>query len=307
VGSWIRNILAFVALLLGFFIWSFTPTKLFLAPLETFAIPQANPPAGMSIAAIESGELQDRAIFAFRGGRWSDQRTFRMGGILVRHPRGMLLFDTGFGSHVDAHVASLDFVMKSVAHYRKGRPVAAQLTAAGIDPKKLQAVVLTHAHWDHVSGLEDLPGVPIWVTQPELDFIHDGGSATALARSFGALPYVAYGFPNGPYLGFAHSRDVYGDGSVVLVPAFGHTPGSIIAFISLPGGAKYALVGDLVWQKEGIELPAERPWPVRLLVDSNAAHVRELIVHVRQIVDRIPALVVVPAHDARVWRAMPKL
>jgi hypothetical protein len=42
------------------------------------------------------------------------------------------------------------------------------------------------------------------------------------------------------------------------------------------------------------------------LVDSDAAQVRELIVHVRQIVDRIPALIVVPAHDARVWRRVPK-
>lgn len=307
MGSWIRNIVALVGLLLGFFIWSFTPSKLFLPPATRFAIPQSSPPANMSIAAIPAGEAHDRAIFAFRGGRWSDQRTFAVGGILVRHPRGMLLFDTGFGSRVDAHVASLDFLTQTTAHYRKGKPVAAQLTAAGIEPKKLQAVVLTHAHWDHVSGLDDLRGVPVWVTRPELDFIHDGGRASSLARSFGELPYVAYDFPNGPYLGFARSRDVYGDGSVVLVPAFGHTPGSIIAFISLPDGARYALVGDLVWQKEGIELPAERPWPVRLLVDSDAAPVRELIVHMRHIVDRIPSLVVVPAHDVRVWRTLPTL
>lgn len=308
MGSWIRNLIAVIALLLGFFIWSFTPSKLYLAPAgQQYVLPTASPPAGMSIAAIAAGEVKDRAIFAFRGGRWSDRRTFSMGGILVRHPRGMLLFDTGYGSRIDAHVASLDFMARLTARYTKGQPVAAQLRAAGIEPKQLQAVVLTHAHWDHVSGLDDLRELPVWVTRPELDFIHDGGRATALARSFGALHYVPFDFPNGPYLGFRHSRDVYGDGSVVLVPAFGHTPGSIIAFIALPNGARYALVGDLVWQKEGIELPAERPWPVRLLVDSNSAQVRELIVHVRQIVDRIPSLVIVPAHDARVWRSLPKL
>lgn len=305
--SWIRNILALIALLLGFFIWSFTPSKLFMPAAVPYVLPQASPPARMSIAALRAGEVSDRAIFAFRGGRWSDQRAFAMGGILVRHPRGVLLFDTGFGARVDQHVASLDFMTKQTAHYRKGTPVAVQLKAAGIEPRQLQAVVLTHAHWDHVSGLDDLRGVPVWVTRPELDFIHDGGRASSLARSFGALDYVPFDFPNGPYLGFASSRDVYGDGSVVLVPAYGHTPGSIIAFIALPNGSRYALVGDLVWQKEGVELPAERPWPVRLLVDGDSAQVREVIVHMRQIVDRIPSMVVVPAHDARVWSSLPKL
>jgi N-acyl homoserine lactone hydrolase len=307
VGSWIRNLVAVVALLLGFFIWSFTPTKLFLPVAKPFPTPHASPPAEMSIAAILTGEVHDRAIFAYRGGHWSDQRTFAMGGLLVRHPRGNLLFDAGFGSRVDAHVASLDFATQQTAHYTKGKPILPQLTAAGIEPHALRAVVLTHAHWDHVSGVEDLNGLPIWVTRPELDFIRHGGTATSLARSFSSAKYVPYDFPNGPYLGFPRSRDVYGDGSVVIVPAPGHTPGSIIAFLSLPNGAKYALVGDLVWQKEGVELPAERPWPVRLLVDYNAAQVREGIVHMRQIVDQFPSMVVVPAHDARVWGSLPKL
>jgi N-acyl homoserine lactone hydrolase len=307
VGSWIRNVLAVVALLLGFFIWSFTPNKLFLPPPAAFPVPQAHPPAGLSIAAISAGQVYDRAIFAYRGGHWSDKRTFAMGGLLVRHPRGKLLFDTGLGSRVDAHVASLDFATQQTAHYVKGKPVAAQLTAAGIEPSSLQAIVLTHAHWDHVSGVDDLKSVPVWVTRPELDFIHNGGMATSLARSLSGVNYVTYDFPNGPYLGFPRSQDVFGDGSIVIVPAPGHTPGSIIAFLSLPNGAKYALVGDLVWQKEGIELPAERPWPVRLLVDYSSSQVRTAIVHMHQIAEQFPSMVIVPAHDARVWGSLPKL
>ena len=70
-------------------------------------------------------------------------------------------------------------------------------------------------------------------------------TAGKLARTHGTSAYVAYPFPDGPYRGFDQSRDVFGDGSVVLVPAGGHTPGSIIAFVSLPDVKHYALIGDL--------------------------------------------------------------
>ncbi|HKP60411.1 MAG TPA: MBL fold metallo-hydrolase [Polyangiales bacterium] len=305
--AWLRNAAAVLALLIGFLGWSLMPSKLHVRAAGKFDVPHAEPPEGMSIAALVSGETHARAIFAYRGGGWSDVRSFPMGGILVRHPGGSLLFDAGFGSRIDEHVAGMNFFTRSLATYSKGEPVAAQLKAAGIAPQSLKAVVLTHAHWDHVSGLEDFRGVPVWLPAAELEFIKTGGDATELARRLGKLNYVSYDFPDGAYLGFTRSRDVFGDGSVVIVPAPGHTPGSVITFLTLPGNIRYALVGDLIWQKEGIDLPAERPWPMRLLVDEDPTQVRELILQMQQITRRFPSMVIVPAHDARVWSGLPKL
>jgi N-acyl homoserine lactone hydrolase len=307
VRAWLRNTAAVLALLVGFVAWSLTPSRLHVRPSANFEAPRAEPPEGMSIAALVSGEVRNRAMFAYRGGYFRDVRSFPMGGILVRHPGGSLLFDTGFGSRVDAHVAGMNFIARSLNEYTKGTPIAAQLKAAGVAPESLKAVVLTHAHWDHISGADDFRSVPIWLPSEELAFIKSGSGRTEFARNLGKLNYVPFDFPDGPYLGFERSRDVFGDGCVVIVPAPGHTPGSIIAFLSLPGGTRYALVGDLVWQKEGIEFPAERPWPMRLLVDEDATAVRETILHVQQIARRFPAMVIVPAHDARVWASLPKL
>jgi glyoxylase-like metal-dependent hydrolase (beta-lactamase superfamily II) len=159
--------------------------------------------------------------------------------------------------------------------------------------------------WDHVSGLADLPGVAVWVDAPELAFIRGGARMSSLARSFGALAYRVYSFEGGPYLGFPVSHDVWGDGSVVLVPAPGHTPGGIVAFIALPSGARYALLGDLVWQTEGIEIPAERPWLTRAMVDEDPAAVRETIGRVAAIHARFPGIQLVPAHDGRALASLP--
>ncbi|HKU38627.1 MAG TPA: MBL fold metallo-hydrolase [Polyangiales bacterium] len=304
--AWLRNAISVLALLVGFIAWSLTPSKLHERPARNFELPAAQPPAGMSIAALVSGESRARAIFAYRGGSWGDVRTFTTGGILVRHPQGSLLVDTGFGSHLEEHRAELNVVARNMFESTLGTPIVQQLKAAGIEPSSLKAIVLTHAHWDHVSGADDLRSVPVWVPRAELAFIQGGSEHSSLARQL-KLNYVAYDFPNGPYLTFPHSRDVFGDGSVVLVPAPGHTPGSIIVFLALPDGRRYALLGDLVWQKEGIELPAERPWPSRLMVDDDATQVRELILTMQQISRSFPAMLMVPAHDARVWSSLPGL
>ncbi len=305
-----KFLLIVVALLVvatGALLSTFTAAKLPAGVGVAYQLPPATPPKGMKLFAIEAGKMFSQAAFAYRGGKLSDPRVFGMGAILVQHPQGMLLFDTGFGRDVDAHFQTIPALMRATSKYAREPTVAEQLQAVGIDPASLKGIVLTHAHWDHVSGIPDLKPAPVWVPQAELDFIRADNRMTSLIRGFADVSYQTYEFSGGPYLGYERSFDVYGDGSVVIVPAPGHTPGSIIAFIALPGGQRYALVGDLVWQAEGVALPAERPWMSRRLVDFDEEQVRTQIVHLHQIKRSLPALTVVPAHDRRVWDSLPKL
>jgi glyoxylase-like metal-dependent hydrolase (beta-lactamase superfamily II) len=145
----------------------------------------------------------------------------------------------------------------------------------------------------------------VWVTPQERKFIQKGGSGQ-FGKPFTGIRYEEYGFEGGPYLGFPSSHDVYGDGSIVVVPAPGHTPGGVIIFVTLQGGTRYAFVGDLVWQLEGITLREERPW-ISQNSDSDAEGNRENLLRMIALKEGIPALIIVPAHDMRAFSGMPRL
>lgn len=286
--------------------WMFWPVRLGVEALPgDLQWPSPLPPAGMSLHALRTGAMQSRAMLAYRGGGPA-AREFSMTAYLVRHPRGDLLIDAGMGSEAKAQLAQQSWLMRATTDLQLAEPAAVQLRRAGIEPVTLAGVLLTHAHWDHVSGLTDLPGVPVLVSSEEHRFVGGGHRMAALAST---LPdaWQAYRFDDGPYLGYPRSHDVWGDGSIVVVPAGGHTPGSVVIFVSLPDGTRYGFVGDLVWQAEGLQRPAERPWISRALVDLDAAEVRAQISHLAALQRRFPQLRLVPAHDDRMMRELPAL
>jgi glyoxylase-like metal-dependent hydrolase (beta-lactamase superfamily II) len=259
----------------------------------------------MAVFALVTGVNHRVAAYGYRGGSLFERRDFSMAAALVKHPKGDLLIDTGFGRDIARQFRTLPRLFRAVTFYSLWQPAADQLMAAGYDPRSLRAILLTHSHWDHVSGLPDFPGVPVWVTPQEREFIGTGGSMD-FCKLFTGVRYEEYGFEGGPYLGFPRSHDVHGDGSVVVVPAFGHTPGSVIIFVTLAGGTRYAFVGDLIWQLEGITLREERPWISRGS-DSDAEGTRENLLRMIALKERLPELIIVPAHDMRAFAEMPAL
>ncbi len=269
-------------------------------------LPSATPPKEMAVFALVTGVTHRSAAYAYRGGSFFERRDFSMAATLVKHPQGDLLIDTGFGRNINEQFHTMPLMFRAMTFYKVWQPAADQLKAAGYGQKSLHAVLLAHAHWDDISGLPDFPGMPVWVTPQESKFISKGGSGQ-FGKLFTGIRYEEYGFEGGPYLGFPGSHDVYGDGAIVVVPAPGHTPGGVIIFLTLHGGTRYALVGDLVWQMEGITLRVERPWICRKFADSDAEGTRENLLRMIALKERLPELIIVPTHDIRGFAEMPTL
>jgi glyoxylase-like metal-dependent hydrolase (beta-lactamase superfamily II) len=260
----------------------------------------------MGIYALRTGVIHRTPAFAYRGGSPWKKWEWVMSAVLVRHPQGDVLIDTGVGRTIVSQLKEAPFLFRLGTDLVPLKTAADQLDAAGYDRKHLRSILLTHAHWDHVSGVPDFPGVPVLVTAAEHRFIDEGGWVTVTARSVDRSQLREYTFDGGPYLGFDHSHDLYGDGSIVIVPAPGHTPGSVVVFLTLPDGARYAFVGDLVWQREGILEREGRPWATSKTIGEDPVALRDSLLRMNAIVTRYPQITIVPAHDARGFASIPE-
>jgi glyoxylase-like metal-dependent hydrolase (beta-lactamase superfamily II) len=132
--------------------------------------------------------------------------------------------------------------------------VGPQLLKLGIRPEDVRVVILTHLHTDHAGGLHHFPRSEILVSDEEL----------RLARGFagrlrGYLPNRwpdwfaprSIDFVPEPFGPFDRSHRVTSDGSVVIVPTPGHTPGHV-SVIVMDGEVCHFLAGDTTYTQKAL-------------------------------------------------------
>jgi glyoxylase-like metal-dependent hydrolase (beta-lactamase superfamily II) len=164
-----------------------------------------------------------------------DKLTLTFTAMAVNTGSGVVLIDTGLGEGAQPAAGAL----------------MANLAAAGIQPADVSAVIISHFHSDHISGLRRrdgslaFPNAELHVPAPEWDFWMDdarmGTAPDALKGNFGLVRQVF-----GPV---AKSVRRFGWGEQILpgftaVRAGGHTPGMSAVEITR-GSSAMMFVADI--------------------------------------------------------------
>lgn len=269
---------------------------------------RAEAPPRVGLAIIKTSQAAVSEALLVPGGRLGHKINSNFSAFLIKHQDDYLLFDTGMGRQIDAQYA-LDMPWWWRAFFRYERPVRSareQLDAAGLAPPA--RIILSHSHWDHAGGIGDFPEARVGIAAAELPRIEQptqgpGGSWASQLRAT-PVHWESLSFEPRPYKGFAQSLDLYGDGSVVLVPMAGHTPGSIGLFVTTDAGRSYFLIGDVAWTLAALQQARPKFWLASWLVDGDAAQTQASLEQVRALMQAEPQLVVVPAHDSAVQDAL---
>ena len=110
--------------------------------------------AEMRVALLRTSGVETLDALTVDGGSWVRRVPLSHTAVLIEHHAATLLFDTGLGRDIDAQFrADMPWAAPLFA-YQKVAPARDQLDAAGI---RVDRILLSHAHWDHASGLVDFP------------------------------------------------------------------------------------------------------------------------------------------------------
>ncbi len=214
---------------------------------------------------------------------------------LFEHPAGRVLIDTGYG-RVTAQGGKQAYPGRlfgtQMKGFEMGQPVADQLQVAP------DLLVVTHMHADHAGGLVDFPDTPLLVDPLEWEAANRYG----LVHGYVDDPYrdrtlvQDLAFDSGPVPSapmFERSHDLFGDGSLVLIPAPGHTPGSMLVLVN----ERILLTGDTAWVEQNWKGPTPKGKSITRHVEFDWEEELLAQERIRQWAEAAPDRQVICGHD----------
>jgi N-acyl homoserine lactone hydrolase len=170
---------------------------------------------------------------------------------LVAHPRGTLMWDVGVipDSVVEAQANKASANVNPTVAAVVTRTLKSQLAEVGYSPSDITYVAISHAHIDHTANLNSF-AASTWLTRAaERDFMWAENNPrvnpsfyTALKNSKVVVIDEDLSRRSGAK---ADEHDVFGDGTVIMKAAPGHTPAHQVLILRLARTGPVMLSGDL--------------------------------------------------------------
>ncbi len=212
------------------------------APVQAPAATLDTAAPAIKLYAMDCGDFAfpDVDSFADDGSMKGVARKFVDPCYLIRHPSGDLIWDTGVPEGIADSPNGVD-PKGDWVHIVVKKKLSAQLGELGLKPADIKYVSFSHMHFDHTGNGNLFAGSTWIVDADERDamFSDDARKADDFA-GYSALEKSRTELIEGDA-----TRDVFGDGSVVIHQAPGHTPGHTVLMVKLAKSGPVLLTGDM--------------------------------------------------------------
>ena len=197
-------------------------------------------------------EISDLDVFSTAGDYAGQTDTFADTCWLVRHPEGNFLWDLGLPTGLvgegpqenDVFTLSLE------------RTISDQLAEIGLFASDVEKISISHSHFDHSGQADQFPEATWLVHADEYAAMFppeaSGEETDDEVNDTNSNPYFA--FEDLAREEFTFEVDVFGDGTVRIIPTPGHTPGHTSLYVDLPEMGPVLLTGDLYHRLESRDL-----------------------------------------------------
>ncbi len=196
---------------------------------------------------------------------------------LVVHPKGTMIWDTGAvpdsswtpnGSPASQHIVLADSQTRDVMMVKS---LKGQLAESGYSPSDITYLALSHYHYDHTGNANEFARSTWLVRQVERDAMFaEQAPGTTQPSTYSALRNSK------TIIIKSDEYDVFGDGTVIIKLAPGHTPGHQVLYLKLAKTGPVLIAGDLYhYQEERVldrvptfEFDAAQTRASRVMIDA---------------------------------------
>ncbi|AGH51185.1 beta-lactamase domain-containing protein [Sphingomonas sp. MM-1] len=197
------------------------------------------PAAGVKLWRLDCGRVKnaDLDMFADSYALAGKRKDMVISCYLIRHGRDYMLWDAGFG----AELAGREEEPVPGVRVSLARTLVDQLGDIGVRPQDVSILGISHMHYDHASQAASFPKAKLLIGAADLAELQSG-TRNPLVDAARLDPWLKGGAPSEGVVG---DKDVFGDGSVVMLALPGHTNGHHGLLVRLSNKGPVLITGDL--------------------------------------------------------------
>jgi glyoxylase-like metal-dependent hydrolase (beta-lactamase superfamily II) len=241
--------------------------------------------ADMALARLDCGTPQAPTAV---NERFSDifaygdmKRQFVFSCYVIKHDNDYLLWDTGHSM--------------SAPNVAPKESVVDQLAKLNLKPEQIKFVGISHYHADHTGQVASFPKATLLIGAKEWEAI----SSPNPGPGVNFKPFEGWIKGENKVEPLALDKDVFGDGSVIVLRTPGHTPGHSALLVKLASG-NFILSGDAVHFRENLDTEGVPAF------NFDRAQTIASVQRIKQIAANLKAQVIIQ-HDARDVEKLPVL